>query len=72
MVCPFSRLMLILLLLLSTGCAALNPSTSDTAQQPACQDPDMLIRDLTVPWPERTYLVGPCPSPSASQTTTRR
>ncbi len=25
-----------------------------------CLEPSYLVRDLTVPWAQRTYLVGPC------------
>ncbi len=29
--------------------------------QPVCHPPEYLVRDLTVPWAMRTYVVGPCP-----------
>jgi hypothetical protein len=29
--------------------------------QPVCHPPEYLVRDLTVPWAVRTYVVGPCP-----------
>lgn len=31
-----------------------------TTQQPACIEPSYLVRDLTVPWAQREYLIGPC------------
>lgn len=38
--------------------------------QPVCHAPEHLVRDLTVPWAVRTYVVGPCPEtegPTASR-----
>ena len=66
------RISLILVLTLSTGCTALQPAnvpaSADAQRQAvACQEPPILVRDLTVPWPERTYLVGPCEPPPARQ-----
>jgi hypothetical protein len=29
-------------------------------RDPTCIEPPYLVRDLTVPWAQRTYLVGPC------------
>ena len=34
--------------------------------QPVCHPPEYLVRDLTVPWPVRTYVVGPCPDEEAN------
>ncbi|MGH8567468.1 MAG: hypothetical protein ACREXU_05470 [Gammaproteobacteria bacterium] len=34
--------------------------------QPVCHPPEYLVRDLTVPWAARTYVVGPCPDKEAS------
>jgi hypothetical protein len=31
-----------------------------TTLNPTCLEPSYLVRDLTVPWAQRTYLVGPC------------
>ena len=63
------RISLILVLILSTGCTALQPAdapiSADAQRQAvACQEPPFLVRDLTVPWPKRTYLIGPCEPPS--------
>lgn len=33
--------------------------------QPVCHPPEYLVRDLTVPWAVRTYVVGPCPETEA-------
>jgi hypothetical protein len=30
-----------------------------------CHPPEYLVRDLTVPWAVRTYVVGPCPETEA-------
>jgi hypothetical protein len=30
-----------------------------------CHAPDRLVRDLTVPWEQRIYVVGPCPDTEA-------
>jgi hypothetical protein len=34
--------------------------------QPVCHPPEYLVRDLTVPWVVRTYVVGPCPDKEAN------
>ena len=34
--------------------------------QPICHPPEYLVRDLTVPWAVRTYVVGPCPDKEAN------
>ncbi len=34
--------------------------------QPVCHPPEYLVRDLTVPWAVRTYVVGPCPDKEAN------
>ncbi|MGH3994201.1 MAG: hypothetical protein ACRDSN_17280 [Pseudonocardiaceae bacterium] len=34
--------------------------------QPVCHPPEYLVRDLTVPWAARTYVVGPCPDKKAN------
>jgi hypothetical protein len=31
-----------------------------------CHPPEYLVRDLTVPWAVRTYIVGPCPDKEAN------
>ncbi len=36
--------------------------------QPVCHPPEYLVRDLTVPWAVRTYVVGPCPDREAKAT----
>lgn len=40
---------------------ALTPeSTAAQTPPPPCQSPEHLVRDLTVRWAVRSYLVGPC------------
>lgn len=34
--------------------------------QPVCHPPEYLVRDLTVPWAVRNYVVGPCPETEAA------
>jgi hypothetical protein len=75
------------MLVLLTACATDSPSkrkgamTSDvggggearpiTNQQPACIEPSYLVRDLTVPWAQREYLIGPCDGGSNQGVNTR-
>ncbi|MGH2401016.1 MAG: hypothetical protein ACRDF6_14365 [bacterium] len=35
-------------------------------ETPVCHPPEYLVRDLTVPWAARTYVVGPCPDKEAN------
>jgi len=36
-------------------------STAAQTAPPPCRAPEHLVRDLTVRWDVRSYLVGPCP-----------
>lgn len=37
---------------------------------PPCTPPAHLVRDLTVPWGARSYVIGPCPMPEAPAVST--
>ena len=63
--------------LLVCGCTApavredahLAQPKTDEMPPPPCHAPAHLVRDLTVPWSMRTYVIGPCPTrelPAAS------
>ncbi|MGH8650996.1 MAG: hypothetical protein ACREYE_01930 [Gammaproteobacteria bacterium] len=46
---------------------ALTPkSTTAQTAPPPCRAPEHLVRDLTVRWAVRRYLVGPCPGSKES------
>lgn len=49
---------------------AAQPTAAQTPPPP-CQSPEHLVRDLTVPWPTRTYVIGPCPKAEARVVGTR-
>jgi len=38
-----------------------DPVQATVAPTPPCQTPAHLVRDLTVPWNLRTYVIAPCP-----------
>ncbi len=45
---------------------ALTPKSTAAQTAPSpCRAPEHLVRDLTVPWRARTYVIGPCPLPKA-------
>ncbi|MGH8569952.1 MAG: hypothetical protein ACREXU_18590 [Gammaproteobacteria bacterium] len=70
-------LLLFILIGILSACAtpaihehALTPkSTAAQTPPPPCRAPEHLVRDLTVPWRARVYVIGPCPLPNASAVT---
>jgi hypothetical protein len=67
---PAPLLTLALFITLVSACATSPPAKEHVAPDASpgpprdrdltCLEPSYLVRDLTVPWAQRTYLVGPC------------
>ncbi|MGH8614032.1 MAG: hypothetical protein ACREYF_18895, partial [Gammaproteobacteria bacterium] len=56
--------LILLTALIASGCTTApvqeEPVQATAAPTPPCQKPAHLVRDLTVPWSVRTYIIAPC------------